>query len=302
MGATVVDFGLLTTPQLHFIVREYNLGRNTWASEAGYYTRMSTAFRNLTKGTTFTAESRGVLVADGACGIGAVQFPKVAALLTDLLKVEVRQRPEDGVLNHLCGAEHAQKSRTPPQGFDAAGMLMPPAHGIPLPPCSLVTTASWCSDSPAPLLINVCVSMWRAAAADKNLRCCSFDGDADRLVYHYFDDAGTWRLLDGDAIACLCGVFFADQLASAGLTVDVSKADQPNFVKLGLVQTAYANGASTNYIKDELHLPVPVAKTGVRGPSCVGVCPSAVSPPCRGDIACSTRCPCADTTGQVRAP
>ena len=38
VGARVVDFGVLTTPQLHFIVREYNLGRNTWASEAGYAT------------------------------------------------------------------------------------------------------------------------------------------------------------------------------------------------------------------------------------------------------------------------
>lgn len=220
VGATVVDFGLLSTPQLHFIVREYNLGRNTWASEAGYYTRMSTAFRNLTKGTEFSASSRGVLIADGACGIGAPQFLKLSALLTDLLEVQVRNNVADGELNHLCGAEHAQKSRTPPTNF--------------------------------------------TAEADKNLRLCSFDGDADRLVYHYFDEAGTWKLLDGDAIACLCGVFFADQLAAAGLTVDPANKDADNFVNLGLVQTAYANGASTNYIKTVLKLPVPVAKTGVK--------------------------------------
>ena len=75
--------------------------------------------------------------------------------------------------------------------------------------------------------------------ADKNLRCCSVDGDADRVVYHYFDDEGNWRLLDGDAIACLCGVFFADQLAAAGLSVSPDDRDADNFVNLGLVQTAY---------------------------------------------------------------
>ena len=162
-----------------------------------------------------------MLVVDGACGVGAPQFTKTTALLTDLLKVEVRNNVADGVLNHLCGAEHAQKSRTPPARMDSAEEL-------------------------------------------KNLRLCSFDGDADRLVYHYFDGEGNWKLLDGDAIACLCGVFFADQLAAAGLTVDPAKSGEPNFVNLGLVQTAYANGASTKYIKEQLKLPVPIAKTGVR--------------------------------------
>lgn len=38
------DFGLLTTPQLHFIVREYNLGNKDGASEEGYYKKFSEAF------------------------------------------------------------------------------------------------------------------------------------------------------------------------------------------------------------------------------------------------------------------
>ena len=43
-------------------------------------------------------------------------------------------------------------------------------------------------------------------ADDKGARLCSFDGDADRIVYHFFDDdSGEWRLLDGDKIA----VFFS---------------------------------------------------------------------------------------------
>jgi phosphoacetylglucosamine mutase len=35
-------------------------------------------------------------------------------------------------------------------------------------------------------------------------------------------------------------------------------------VSVGVVQTAYANGASTAYITSTLHLPVPMAKTGVK--------------------------------------
>ena len=35
-------------------------------------------------------------------------------------------------------------------------------------------------------------------------------------------------------------------------------------MSVGVVQTAYANGASTAYIRDTLGLPVPLAKTGVK--------------------------------------
>ena len=38
----------------------------------------------------------------------------------------------------------------------------------------------------------------------------------------------------------------------------------PSVVSVGVVQTAYANGASTAYIRDTLALPVPLAKTGVK--------------------------------------
>merc|ERR1712087_496919 len=32
-------------------------------------------------------------------------------------------------------------------------------------------------------------------------RCCSYDGDADRIVYYFKDKLGNFRLLDGDKIA-----------------------------------------------------------------------------------------------------
>ena len=67
-------------------------------------------------------------------------------------------------------------------------------------------------------------------------RYASLDGDADRLVY-YFEKDSKFFLLDGDRIACLIATFLQKKLGSN------------SSVKMGVVQTAYANGASTNYLK-----------------------------------------------------
>ncbi|BGP19103.1 hypothetical protein JCM10213_008050 [Rhodosporidiobolus nylandii] len=84
-------------------------------------------------------------------------------------------------------------------------------------------------------------------------RYCSFDGDADRIVYYYADDKGVFHLLDGDKIAGLAAGFIMDLVKDAGLGV-----------KVGVVQTAYANGASTKYLTDVLGVPVTCVPTGVK--------------------------------------
>lgn len=43
-------------------------------------------------------------------------------------------------------------------------------------------------------------------------RCCSFDGDADRIVYYYNDSAGRFHLLDGDKIATLISTYLKELL------------------------------------------------------------------------------------------
>lgn len=89
-------------------------------------------------------------------------------------------------------------------------------------------------------------------------------------MYHYFDSAGVWHLLDGDKIAALAATFIADQLSALGWPIvppahdGSGAAAGPSGVSVGVVQTAYANGASTAYIRDKLRLPVPMAKTGVK--------------------------------------
>ncbi|KAL8747117.1 MAG: hypothetical protein Q9184_007648 [Pyrenodesmia sp. 2 TL-2023] len=86
-------------------------------------------------------------------------------------------------------------------------------------------------------------------------RCASLDGDADRIVFYFNDSGGTFRLLDGDRIATLAASFIGDLARSAGLDEKL---------KVGVVQTAYANGASTAYVTQDLRLPVVCTATGVK--------------------------------------
>ena len=88
-----------------------------------------------------------------------------------------------------------------------------------------------------------------------NDRYCSLDGDADRIIYYFNDPEHGFRLLDGDKIATLAASFIGDLARETGL------ADE---LKVGVVQTAYANGASTNYITKALKLPVVCTPTGVK--------------------------------------
>lgn len=92
-----------------------------------------------------------------------------------------------------------------------------------------------------------------AAEVKNNVRYASLDGDADRLIYYFNDADGNFRLLDGDKIATLAASFIGDLTKGAGIQLNV-----------GIVQTAYANGASTAYITQKLGLPVECTPTGVK--------------------------------------
>lgn len=88
---------------------------------------------------------------------------------------------------------------------------------------------------------------------EPNTRCCSVDGDADRLVYFFTDANNQFNLLDGDRIATLIAGYLMDLVGKCGVDVTI-----------GLVQTAYANGASTDYIQNVLKVPVATTSTGVK--------------------------------------
>jgi phosphoacetylglucosamine mutase len=88
----------------------------------------------------------------------------------------------------------------------------------------------------------------------------SLDGDADRVVYfitNHERQQQSFSLLDGDYIIALFCMFIRRQLDQLP---SLSTAD----VTVGVVQTAYANGASTEYLVNTLHLTVECVATGVK--------------------------------------
>lgn len=90
-------------------------------------------------------------------------------------------------------------------------------------------------------------------------RCCSLDGDADRLMY-FTPAAGTpghALLLDGDRIATLAALLLRDLLAAL-------PPNARDSTSLGIVQTAYANGSASQYVREQLGCAVAVTPTGVK--------------------------------------
>ncbi|EGT50938.1 hypothetical protein CAEBREN_15256 [Caenorhabditis brenneri] len=96
---------------------------------------------------------------------------------------------------------------------------------------------------------------------DQDPKCATFDGDADRLIYFRAKtgaEPGAAELFDGDKIACLYAMYIKEQLKAYHET-------RPTYnIDMGIVQTAYANGSSTRFIKDTLGLKSVIVKTGVK--------------------------------------
>lgn len=220
VGARAVDMGILTTPQLHWMVRSKN--RGTKASEPDYFRQLIDSFRRMLElvpqdkgGDQFTKK----LIVDGANGIGGLKLEQIKAELSGLdIIVRNSGKEGEGILNHMCGADFVQKERVAPHGF---------------------------------------------SSEDAGVRCASLDGDADRLVYFHVPSAGDNRvdLVDGDKILSLFALFIREQLDVINNNGDQASRSLP--ARLGIVQTAYANGASTQFLKG-LGLEVVFTPTGVK--------------------------------------
>ena len=126
VGGIAEDCGVLTTPQLHHLVRHRNgaagagphVGPKEWASEAGYYEMLATAFAQLVPPSVARSVASPPLWVDAAGGVGA---PKLRALVDRMAGSGVAVTLANGVgereLNAGCGAEHCQKALLPPRGF-----------------------------------------------------------------------------------------------------------------------------------------------------------------------------------------
>ncbi|MBN3318094.1 AGM1 mutase, partial [Atractosteus spatula] len=208
LGGKSHDYGLVTTPQLHFMVCCRNTqGQYGTSTTEGYYRKLAQAFIQLTKHAPNRTDDQKHLKVDGANGIGALKLKEMESFLQKELQISVFNDGREGKLNLLCGADYVKVQQSPPQGV-------------------LMTAGE---------------------------RCCSFDGDADRIVYYYVDSAGHFHLLDGDKIATLISAFLKEFLIEAGLDLQIA-----------VVQTAYANGSSSRYLEETMKVDVYCTKTGVK--------------------------------------
>lgn len=213
MKAKIIDYGLLTTPQLHFLTNETNINNSDNVPESEYYTYFLNAWSNITKLHNVIEIFSSTLTIDAANGIGGPKMQEMlkswsAAKQVTLINNQW-QNPE--LLNNDCGADYVKTNQ------------------------KLPNTVSVNSD-------------------DKSLYC-SFDGDADRIVFYYQDKDHKFHLLDGDKISTLFALFISRLLKDANLQSKIT---------MGVVQTAYANGSSTKYLTETLKVPVSCAKTGVK--------------------------------------
>ncbi|KAF7131759.1 hypothetical protein RHSIM_Rhsim09G0128800 [Rhododendron simsii] len=218
VGAVAVDMGVLTTPQLHWMVRFRNKGMK--ATEMDYFNQLSNSFRCLIDlippGSSVNVMDK--LIVDGANGVGGEKLQVLKKVLHGL-DIQIRNSGKEGVLNDEVGADYVQKEKVVPRGF---------------------------------------------APADAGMRCASLDGDADRLVYFSAiqNSNNRIRLVDGDKILSLFALFIKEQLSI--LNDNEGDRETNSYpATLGVVQTAYANGASTDYLK-HLGLEVVFTPTGVK--------------------------------------
>ncbi|KAJ0026952.1 hypothetical protein NQD34_017952 [Periophthalmus magnuspinnatus] len=208
LGGLNKDYGLVTTPQLHYMVCCQNTrGKYGEATVEGYYKKLCQAFIKLIKNASNCTDDQKHLSLDGANGIGALKVREMESHLGKELQISLYNDGSNGKLNYQCGADFVKVQQKPPTGLE-----IKPGE-----------------------------------------RCCSFDGDADRIVYYYSDSEGKFHLLDGDKIATLISTFIKELLTQAGLNVNMA-----------VVQTAYANGSSTRYLEETMKVTVKCTKTGVK--------------------------------------
>lgn len=234
MGATVLQHGIVTTPILHYCVMMANSRHlppliPLRPNVQGYYDQVANAYMGLLRGIETKDQPLEPLIVDCACGVGYAHAERMNAVLEKLgakRKIVPRNAPNDGPLNDGCGSEHIQKQIMPPQWYDAGG---------------------------------------GGSAA----YAASFDGDADRIVFFTQAANPKFQLLDGDKIAVLICDFLQSQVSALEAAMLSGASKKPkrkgSKLKLGVVQTAYANGASTKYMKQVMgEEKVLIAKTGVK--------------------------------------
>lgn len=114
LDAQFNDFGILTTPQLHYMVVCKNTDEKYGTvSESGYYKKLSEAFSNFVS----EGECVGDLTVDCANGVGAAKLQVLAKYISSKLKIHIVNDGTTGRLNENCGADFVKIHQKAPDGL-----------------------------------------------------------------------------------------------------------------------------------------------------------------------------------------
>lgn len=224
LGGTVIDIGEVTTPQLHFVVQQRNKRSSIDTNSFNVTDALNEYYSTLCNGymTLRDNNDHEEIVIDASAGIG----DKAIKDLTNYLNSNYSSNNNDKVLSIDVRNGIGSGDVNDDCGAEHVQKGQQPPKSV---------------DS----------------IQDKNKIMCSYDGDADRIVFHSYlekNDINEWTLFDGDKISVLFALLIKNALIDAKLE---------NNYSMGIVQTAYANGASTHFLTHH-GCNIVMAKTGVK--------------------------------------
>ncbi|KAG5486224.1 hypothetical protein LSCM1_07344 [Leishmania martiniquensis] len=228
----------MSTPCMHFAVAKANeLGLADASEYLSYCDGLLAAFEELYSfasvhsETPEKAEDRQQLVVDCANGIGFLMMKKL--ITTSTQNTDFAALPTFFELHQVnCRCEDETMLNT------MCGADYAKQHAV--PSAAMLEWPSRCASDATPSAAHF----------------YSLDGDADRVVAFLYDPERNpeWILLDGDRISVLYAMLLQKWLGE----------EQMKALDVAVVQTAYANGASSEFLEKQLRLQVYTAATGVK--------------------------------------
>eukprot|EP00529_Nitzschia_sp_RCC80_P010956 CAMPEP_0113510406 /NCGR_PEP_ID=MMETSP0014_2-20120614/38120_1 /TAXON_ID=2857 /ORGANISM="Nitzschia sp." /LENGTH=634 /DNA_ID=CAMNT_0000406357 /DNA_START=132 /DNA_END=2036 /DNA_ORIENTATION=+ /assembly_acc=CAM_ASM_000159 len=245
LGGKVIHHGVTTTPLLHHTVAHQNQHRvpsliPIRPDAVGYYHLLASSYLALLQ-TTVTASTstktrdlkKKMLVVDCACGVGYPSMDRFNKVLNEL-RCMTMPPPTSTFFEPING---------PKDGI--LNELCGSEHVLKI------------RGPPKDYANRMTGEGWKYAA--------SFDGDADRIAFFGGSTDEDVVTFDGDKITTAVCAFLQTEVAALEEACASSPTLSKQSMTLGAVQTAYANGASTKYLRSVLgDENVLIAKTGVR--------------------------------------
>eukprot|EP00043_Microstomoeca_roanoka_P015425 m.154637 g.154637 ORF g.154637 m.154637 type:complete len:537 (+) comp16258_c3_seq2:146-1756(+) len=115
LGAEIVDLGVVTTPQVHYVVRCLNDPTYGTPSVEGYHLKLADAFKAIYK-LSGASDPLHVKL-DCANGVGAIQIQELLKHLNGILEVEIFNDGTTGELNAKCGADYVKVQQHGPENM-----------------------------------------------------------------------------------------------------------------------------------------------------------------------------------------